>query len=218
MKLLATLLFVIHASAASAAPDSDSDIQALISALDQLRTTGKVPALGLVLLDKRAPLVIRTLGAAQPDTPFRWGSITKSFTALSALQLVDDGAVKLTEPVRPLLGPGFYVNKFANEQPLQLNQLLELSAGFAELSGAEFSDNQPLPLLQALTRNQDQRASLWPPGLQHSYSNVAPGLSALVIERRSGMTFEEFLTARVLNRLGMHHASLDPVPGLPGGL
>jgi CubicO group peptidase (beta-lactamase class C family) len=193
------------------------DWSPLIARLDQLRADAEVPAMGLVLLDDGLPVTVRTFGTAAPDTPFRWGSISKSFTALAALQLVHDYNLELTSAIRPLLGDGYYVNDWAAQHSVQLHELLELSAGFTDLSREEFVDNVPHPLWTALTRNQTERRTLWPPGLQHSYSNVPPGLTAAVIEKVSGLTFETFLELNVLLPLEMEDASFNPVPDLPGG-
>lgn len=196
---------------------ADHDWSSLAETLDRLRTEGHVPAAGLVILDHGSPVLIRTFGTATPTTPFRWGSITKSFTALAALRLARDHHLALTTPIRPLLGPGLYANPWASIEPVRLVQLLELSAGFGDLSRIEFSDNEPRPLWQALARGADERVTHWPPGLQHSYTNVPPGLTAAVIERVSGSSFEDYLDRAVLEPLGMPGAGLDPVPGLPGG-
>jgi CubicO group peptidase (beta-lactamase class C family) len=193
------------------------DWSSLAETLDELRSEGQVPAMGLVILDGGRPVLIRTFGVTTSATPFRWGSITKSFTALAALRLAREHHLALTTPIRPLLGPDLYVNPWAPIEPVRLVHLLELSAGFGDLSRIEFSDNEPRPLWQALARGAGERVTHWPPGLQHSYTNVPPGLTAAVIERVSGSSFEDYLDRTVLEPLGMPNASLDPVPGLPGG-
>ena len=150
-----------------------------------------------------------------PDTPFRWGSISKSFTALGALSLVERGELALDTPVRTYLPDGVYANKWFPGRPLRLEHLLALTSGLGDLSGTEFNDNTPLPLTEALGRHV--RPLLWPPGLQHSYSNVPPGLTAGVIEQVSHQKFEAFMRKRVLAPLAMTQASFKPVGGLPGG-
>ena len=136
---------------------------------------------------------------------------------MAALQLVREHQLSLRTPVRVLIDKDYYTNPWASSHPIRLVHLLALSAGFAELSRAEFDDNMPRPLLQALSRFADQRRVWWRPGLQHSYSNVAPGLTAAVIEQVSGRRFEKYLHKAVMEPLGMHHASLFPVDNLPGG-
>jgi CubicO group peptidase (beta-lactamase class C family) len=202
---------------AQALPAAARDFEATVDALEHLRETAPVPAMAVVLVDGSRPAVVRGLGTADARTPFRWGSITKSFTALAALTLVSQGRIALESPVRPVLGRDYYVNPWQDTRPVRLVHLLALSAGFGELTRAEWEDNTPRPLWAALARHADERIVLWPPGLQHSYSNVPPGLTAGVIERVSGHPFETFLADRVFAPLGMTDASLAPEPGLPGG-
>ncbi len=182
-----------------------------------MRRQGDVPAMGVSIFCGGSPVIVAGYGAASADTPFRWGSITKSVTGLAALQLLATTELTLESPVRPIVGPGIYQNPWADTAPLKISHLLALSAGLPDLNRAEWNDNEPRPLWQALERHQDERQMLWPPGLQHSYSNVPPGLTAAVIERASEQPFETFLEQRLFRPLGMQGASLAPVPGLPGG-
>ena len=185
--------------------------------LQSLREKLKIPAMGISIFCAGRPQIIEGYGNATADTPFRWGSITKSITGLAALELARSTDLTLDSPIRPVLGPGYFRNPWADQHPVRLGQLLALSAGLPDLTSAEWDDNEPLPLWQALARHEDERVSRWPPGLQHSYSNVPPGLTAATIERKSGMTFQTYLDQQVFQPLGMQDATLSPVPGLPGG-
>lgn len=200
------------ASAATAPP-----LEALTAELDALRRQANVPAMALAILVDGRPSVLAGLGRASADTPFRWGSITKSFTGLAALTLTREGPVLLTASVRATLGADYYRNRWSATRPVRLVHLLTLSAGFGDLSRAEWEGTEPLPLWTALARYAPERVVRWPPGLQHSYSNAPAGLAAAMIERLSGMPFESFLAERVFAPLGMTNATLAPVPGLPGG-
>ncbi len=197
-------------------PDAEA-FKRLAAELDGIRQHNQVPAMGLAMFDEGRPIIVAGYGSATADTPFRWGSITKSFTGLAGLTLTRTSEVQLQTPIRAVLGEGYYENEWASGHPVRFQDLLALSAGFADLTRAEWNDNTPLPLWQALERYQSKRRTLWPPGLQHSYSNVPPGLTAAVIERASGMTFETFLSRYLFKPLGMHDASLSPVARLPGG-
>lgn len=174
--------------------------------------------MGLALFERGRPVLAVAQGdAVTGDTPFRWGSITKTFTALGLLRLVEQGKLTLEQPLRDVISPGSFTNPWQRSHPITLAHLLELSAGFSDLSALEFNHNEPLTLQAALALNPGSRCALWPPGLQHSYSNSTPGLTAAAIEAVTGERFESFIQAQVLRPLGMANASLEPVPGLPGG-
>ncbi len=185
--------------------------------LERLRQSQAVPAMGLSIFCDGQPVIVEGYGNATADTPFRWGSITKSVTGLAALRLVQQSDLTLASPIRPILGDGYYQNPWAETHPIRLGHLLALSAGLPDLSRAEWNDNEPRSLWQALTRHEADRIVLWPSGLQHSYSNVPPGLTAAVIERTSGRSFEVYVEQHLFEPLGMANASLSPVDGLPGG-
>lgn len=217
LRLTAIVLGVLITSNALSATAALDRWQKLAAQLHELQIANQVPALGLALFDAGRPVLVRGFGTADAHTPFRWGSISKSFTALGVLQLSEQGRLNLNAPLRDYIETGAYVNPWAPAQPVRLIHLLELSAGLGDLSGAEFNDNTPYPLSRALARNADGRIVRWPPGLQHSYTNVAAGLSAAVIEAVSGRVFEEFMADCVLQPLGMRTASFLPLSGLPGG-
>ncbi|MEQ8859418.1 MAG: serine hydrolase domain-containing protein [Pseudomonadales bacterium] len=217
--LLALLTAIAEPALAAAPPPPWSTLQA---DLDRLQHAHRVPLLVLVLIRPGEPprVHIGTLpgrAPAGPGTPFRWGSISKTATAMTALEAARQRGIDLDTPVAQLLADPPYRNPWAPAQPLRLAHLLELSAGLADLSHAEFADNAPRPLADALARGADRRMLLWPPGLQHVYSNVPPGITAAVVETLTGLPFDAAARRLVFEPLGMTGASYQPVAGLPGG-
>lgn len=215
---LAALLVMCCTSTHALAQDpAGAGTALLVEELIGLQKQHQVPAMALALFRNGSPVLIGAYGTAGRDTPMRWGSISKSFTALGALTLVHEQKLPLTTPVEPLLPQQYFHNPWSRTDPVRLIHLLELTAGFSDLSATEFDDNDPLPLTVALARGADSRQLRWLPGWQHGYSNVAPGITAAVIETLSGATFEQYMTDAVFQPLGMSSASFEPVPRLPGG-
>lgn len=128
---------------------------------------------------------------------------------------MENGQLDLDTPVATLLPPRVFSNPWSEQSPLTTRHLLELTAGLPDLSSAEWNDNLPRSLAEAL--GSRTRTLLWPPGLQHSYSNVPPGLTAGVIATVTGKPFARHLRDGVLVPLGMNDAGIEPLPGLPGG-
>lgn len=209
-------------AACSLAAADQARWESLHRRLVDLQQRHGVPALVLVVLDHGQPALIAadTPSAAarfDRDTPFRWGSISKTVSALILLESARRRGVSLDTPVATLLTDLPYRNPWSRQSPVRIDQLLELSAGLPDLDAAEFADNTPLPLAAALARGASQRVMLWPPGLQHSYSNAVPGISAVVIERLTGTSFDQAATDLVFTPLGMAPASYRRLAGLPGG-
>jgi CubicO group peptidase (beta-lactamase class C family) len=188
----------------------------LMRRLGTIQEDEGIPAFGLVLMDEGQPTLVTAQGqtgnpnrpVADADTPFRVGSISKTFTALTAMALVESGELELDTPVSPSVARELN-NPWQDTHPVRLVHLLGLTAGLADLSRVEFDNNDPTPLTlaAALALAPEQRRILWPPGSRHSYTNVAPGLTALAIEERTGARFEAVARRRVLEPLDMPDAT-----------
>lgn len=210
--VLALLCARIAAHAGPALRPADPAIAALIHRLEALRVAHSVPAVGLALATARRTLWAGAWGIAERagsrpagrDTRFRIGSITKTFTALAVLKAVEQGRLRLDQPVRAVAPDLPLVNPWAPRRPVRLAHLLEHTAGLEDLTREEFSYPRPLPLHEALALGADHRVVRWPPGWYAQYGNAAAGLTAAVLERATGSRYEEYLTRHVLAPLGMH--------------
>ncbi len=195
-----------------------ADVEAVAGRVDQLRRQHGVAAMSIVLVNRDALLLHRNAGmadlqqrrAVNPETVFRVGSITKTFTCLALARAEAEGLLRLDQLILELSANAPFQNRWESHAPLTLAKLLEHSAGWFDMSAAEFnsSDPAPLTLTQALALHPASRRSQWPPGLYSEYSNSGPGLAAWVLEQRSGKSFEDFIRAKVFVPLGMHSASL----------
>jgi CubicO group peptidase (beta-lactamase class C family) len=205
----AVLLCLAGATAAHAQTipaDRVATLPALIDAtvpklLEQQHIAGTAVA---VVHDGRV-LMTRGYGRARlhPDVPvdaertlFRIGSVTKVFTGFSALQLVDAGKLDLQRDIRGYL-PDFRLRYGATT-----HQLLTHTAGFDErFAGAYTEDGHVVPLADHLRLSPPQQVMR--PGRAYSYSNYNYALAGLVIEARSGLSFERYLEQRVFEPLKM---------------
>lgn len=156
---------------------------------------------------------------ATADTPFRAGSITKTFVALSVMQLVEAGKLKLDQRVDELAPELGIANPWDKTHPLLLAHLLEHTAGFDDFHLCEYAhdDPNPIALKDALAYNPRSRRLRWPPGMHYSYSNSGPPVAAYIVEKITGEPFDAYLQRSVLARLEMPRASLLPVEGLATG-
>ena len=184
---------------------------------DTLLTVQKkqsIPVMGwVVLLPGQAPRT-EVIGAGL-TTPLRFGSITKTFTAITLLNAAEATGISIDTPLEKIAGNGQWRNGFP--VPLTLHHLVTLTAGHADLGFIAFNDNTPRNLADSLQRNQDALTSWWPPGLVHSYSNATLGLTSLAVERLTKKPFAEAMSALLFEPLGLTQASLTPDPALPGG-
>lgn len=136
--------------------------------------------------------------AWQGDTLVNLFSCTKTFTAVAALQLVDEGKLKLDEPVARIW-PEFAVN---GKQGITLRQLLSHQAGLPAI-------RQPLPGealydWDVMTNALAAETPWWVPGEGHGYAAITYGwllgeLIRRVDEREPG----EAIVARTARQLGL---------------
>ncbi|MFG1991742.1 serine hydrolase domain-containing protein [Actinoplanes sp. NPDC048988] len=146
--------------------------------------------------------------ATTPDTVFQIGSVTKVWTAVLVMQLVEDGLVDLDQPVRRYL-PEFAVVDPAATATVTVRQLLLHTGGFEgdlfEDTGR--GDDALGRYLAHLGENAEQIAS---PGALYSYCNSGFSVLGAMVARLRGGTWESVLRDRLLEPRGLRHVALFP--------
>lgn len=145
------------------------------------------------------------------DTPFLIGSLTKSFTAVTVMQLVEEGLLDLNAPLSRYL-PGLK-QELGNK--LTLHFLLKQQSGLpvhlerlVELEEREIPSSEILAIIN--------RASLsFEPGSRHEYSNLNFHLAALVIEAVSGKSYAEVLAEKTFAPLAMANSGVERFSAVP---
>lgn len=143
--------------------------------------------------------------AVSARTPMRVASLTKAFTAMAVLILVEDGVLELDRPVAE------QVPEFRTADPrsagITVRHLLNQTSGLADrtmdVRAAEATDS--LAAYVATLRTARLAAE---PGTRWAYSNVNYNLAARVVEVASGREFGDFLAERIFTPLGMTDSRL----------
>jgi CubicO group peptidase (beta-lactamase class C family) len=143
-------------------------------------------------------------------TLVRPGSISKLFTGIAVMQLVDAGSLDLDRDVNDYID--FTVPVPEGGVPVTLRRLLTHRAGFEEHVKGLFSRNrEPEPLGHWLAKNLPQR--LFPKGDVEAYSNYGVALAGYIVERVSGEPFVSYVQRHILDPLRMRHSTFrQPVP------
>ena len=152
----------------------------------------------------------RRISVDAERTMFRVASVSKLFTATAAMQLVEQGRLRLDADVNDSLRrfkvPSTY------PRPVTLFHLLTHTAGFDESNIARKA-HQPSevdPLGDYLARRLPAR--IRPAGELIVYSNHGMALAGYLVETASGMPFEKYMRERIFAPLGMAHSSFQLVP------
>jgi len=144
-------------------------------------------------------------------TLFRPGSISKLFTWTAIMQLVEQRKIDLDVDVNRYLD--FTIPPFAGK-PITMRNMMTHTPGFeAALKHLiVFEGQSPVPALgDALKQRLPKR--VFAPGTTGAYSNYAVGLAGYIVERVSGMPFEDYIDRKVFAPLGMTHATFrQPLP------
>ncbi len=211
----------------SAKPSFDSAaFDQLLSELDRIRQRESIAGGALLVTGVDKLIDVRGFGidswtqkqTVTPDRYIRVGSVTKSFTALAFLRLELDDELKLDQSFAGLTGERRFINPWLKTHPVTVAQLLEHTAGLADMSRVEWENRQALPLDEALRLDPESRLLRWPPGLHSSYTNSGAGLAAYAMEVATNRDFEAYLAEQVFEPLGMVSATLQPTRQVMAGL
>jgi CubicO group peptidase (beta-lactamase class C family) len=201
------------------AADLDTWLDSLLPA--ELERTGIAGATVAVVHDGKI-LTTRGFGYADTGTGetgpvpvdpdqhlFRAGSVSKLVTDTAVLQLVQDGELDLDADVQTYLD--FELPR-RFDAPLTLRQLMTHTAGFEErLGGLSGQPGVPADLRNALATEPPEQ--IYPPGTTPAYSNYGNALAGYIVQRVSGMRFEDYVSRNVLARAGMTSSSFEqPLP------
>ncbi len=139
-----------------------------------------------------------------PDTAFVTGSISKSFTALAVMQLVEAGRIDLDTDVSR------YLDRFSDRPAgaITIRQLLSHTSGFSTLQG-NGSPKDTTGGKDELARRVDQLAEVTPagtPGQRWQYSNTNYEILGRVVEVVSGLDYQTYVAGNILEPVGMEHS------------
>lgn len=152
--------------------------------------------LGYADLEERVPV--------WPTTKFRIGSVSKPFTAVALMQLVETGKVDLDAPVQK------YVPSFPDKGAvITVRMVAGHLAGIRHYKEGEFENQKHYAnVLEGLKIFQDDPL-VAPPGTKYSYSSYGYNLVSAVIESASGENFLAYMQGHVFTPLGLPHTAAD---------
>jgi CubicO group peptidase (beta-lactamase class C family) len=141
-------------------------------------------------------------------TLFRPGSTSKLYTWTAVMQQVEAGKLDLDADVNRYLD--FQIPPYQGK-PITLRNIMTHSAGFEEIIKGLIRFDKPAPLGEVLKRRIPER--IYAPGSTPAYSNYATALAGYIVERVSGMPFDDYIERNIFGRLGMRYASFrQPLP------
>ena len=147
---------------------------------------------------------------ATPDTQYRIGSITKTFTATAIMQLRAEGQLDLDDRLEQ------HLDGVANGSPTIRRLLCHLS-GLQREAGEMFVTGES-PTEDELVDSMARSSSCSRPAQQHHYSNLAFALLGQVVARKSGQPYTDYVDERIIGPLGLERTTWEPQRAEGAGL
>jgi CubicO group peptidase (beta-lactamase class C family) len=144
--------------------------------------------------------------AATPRTMFRLASISKPFTGVALMRLVEMGKVKLDVPIQKYL-PQFPKKRW----PITLRQLLCHQSGIRHYRGGELESTKHYPTVTAGLEMFAKDPLLFEPGTRTAYSSFGFNLIGAVIEAVTHRPYADFVRDEVLAPAGIEYMRPDDV-------
>jgi CubicO group peptidase (beta-lactamase class C family)/D-alanyl-D-alanine dipeptidase len=183
-----------------------------------------LPAVSIALVDDRRIAWARGFGQADPkrgtpataETVHRVGSVSKLFTDVAVMQLVERGVLDLDSPVERYL-PEFRP-KNPSQKPITLRQLMAHRSGLVRESPVGHYFDPTGPSLAETVKSLNATTLVYEPGSRTKYSNAAIATIGYVIERTQGEPFALYVERAVLDPLGLERTGFEPSPAMAKSL
>ncbi len=169
-------------------PSPQADVYSNIDDyLQKCVKNANIPAMSVSIVNKNEVLFSGNYGQCESsDTPFLLGSVSKSFSAVCIMQLVEQQKIDLTAAVST------YLPNATNGDKITVGQLLNHTSGLGEHQTLE---NYKIVNKQGV----------------HNYANVNYSLLGEIIEAVGGKSYSEYISENLFEPLGLSHtaATLD---------
>jgi D-alanyl-D-alanine carboxypeptidase len=209
------------ASSATAGDDASVALplqtrRAIDDAIDKTINEGKAPGVvfGLWIPGQGSYVTAHGIADTATDAPMRTdmvmpiGSITKTFTATIAQQLVDEGRLTLDDTLDR------WYPQIPEASAITIRMLLNMSSGIADYANANIATFCANPTKrwdpdELIAMGVEAPRAFDPPGSAYDYSTTNTVLLGRIIEKVTRRSYEQNLQARLLDPLGLHHSGLE---------
>ena len=193
---------------------ADKDMTAKIDAVFKDFQSDEAPGVAVLVIHDGKGIFERGYGVSDlrtkhkitPDTNFRLASLSKEFTALAVMLLVHDGKISysdhLTEvfPDFPEYGKAITIRHLLTHTSGLLDYEDLMAKQYGNTPDEQIPQIKDAGVLELLKR---EKTTKFTPGTKWDYSNSAYCLLAMVVEKKSGKSFGEFLKGRIFTPLKM---------------
>lgn len=183
------------------------------SYLDSVMKARHIPGISVAIIQNSKTRYIQSLGSANLETNtlvtnesvFQLASLTKPFTAVCMMQLVEQGKIDLKNSITK------YIDSLPESYKLiTVENLLTHTAGFQDQVNLVYDNS---PVMDVSTKKQLeiilQEPLLFAPGESCSYADPGYFLLGMIIEETSGLKYKDYLEQNIFKPLGMEHSLVE---------
>jgi CubicO group peptidase (beta-lactamase class C family) len=223
-RLLVTLIlfvWLVPMSNASHPSLADLDVAAIDAFVQTQMDRHRIQGLALAITQGDEVLHLQGYGTAgegrpvEAHTPFYLGSVTKSFTALAVMQLVDTGQIELNRPIQDYL-PWFEVADPGASAKITVRHLLNQTSGLSRASYA--GALQANASMEDLVHDLSSARPTEPVGAEFQYFNPNYTTLGLLVETVSGQSYGEYMADHVFAPLQMERSFTSRAAAEEAGL
>ena len=141
------------------------------------------------------------------ENTFSICSISKLFTAVAIMQLVEDGKINLDDPIQKVL-PWFDINnEFKDVPEITIKSILSHSSGLPRESNHPYWSwpDFPFPTKQDVIDELKNQEMLYPTSKYYQYSNLGLSLLGFIVEEVTQTNFDDYVNQNILIPLSMNN-------------
>lgn len=207
---------------ANISPRNDyAAIAAAIEAMIRSEMEDKqLPAFSIALVDGKEIVWAQGFGYQDPEhkipatahTVYRVGSVSKLFTDIAIMQMVESGKISLDAPVSQYI-PDFHPHTSFDKQ-ITLRELMSHRSGLLREPPVGNYFDPTAPSLRSTVQSMNSTELVYEPGTRTKYSNAGIAAVGYVLQEVNQQPFPEYLKQAVLAPMGMNESAFTPEPVL----
>lgn len=207
------------------APPYAAAVAELLKLVEEEAADKKLPAVSIALIDDQRVVWARGFGfqdrdkktPATAETVYRVGSVSKLFTDVALMQLVEAKKLDLDAPVVKYV-PDFKPRAKPEHKPITLRMLTAHRSGLVREPPAGNYFDPTEPTLKKSVASLNDTDLVYAPGEREKYSNAAIGVVGYTLQKTQGEKFERYVQRKVIDPLGMANSSFELTPAVKARL
>jgi CubicO group peptidase (beta-lactamase class C family) len=230
-RVVATLLalgFLLAAApvVAQSAPNATPDIAAIDRYIADEMRAQHIPGMALGIVQDNQIVYLKGFGLADPSgraitpqTPFPIGKLSKTFTALAVMQLVEANKIELDAPIQRYIA-WFHVADAVASAQITVRHLLNQTSGLSHAAGLESYANADLrdDALEQHVRDLGAAQLAHPVGTTYEDTSANAWVLGLLVQTVAAQPYAAYVQHQIFAPLDMRQSFTNPSDAQPHGL